>query len=141
MEQLPTFIGNHWELFLALAVIVLMLLSGNFISVLRGIKQIGPAEATRLINHENALVIDIRENKEFTDGHIINSRHIPMNTVQQHISKLASHKNKPVIVSCRTGARSSTVCGWLRKHGFENVSSLKGGIMAWQSANLPLSKG
>ena len=141
MEQIPTFIANHWELFLALIVIVLMLLGGNFMSSLRGIKQIGPAEATLLINHENALLIDVREDKEFADGHIINSRHIPMNTVQQRIAELADHKDKPVIVSCRSGARSNTVCGWLRKHDFENVSNLKGGIMAWQNANLPLSKG
>ncbi|WP_126452099.1 rhodanese-like domain-containing protein [Sulfuriflexus mobilis] len=140
MQQFIEFATNHWDLFLALLIILLMLSGTNLISVIRGIKQISPAEATQLINHQGGIVIDVREDKEFAEGHIINSLHIPMGSVQQRIAEIEKYKQKPVIVSCRSGARSGTVCGWLRKHNFENVSNLKGGVMAWQNASLPLSK-
>jgi len=140
MQQLLEFIGNHLDLFAALVVVLLLLFGSTFINVIRGIKQVGPAEATQLINHDNAIVVDVREDKEFAEGHIINSLHIPMGNVQQRISELEKYKTTPVVVSCRSGARSNTVCGWLKKHGFEDVSNLKGGLMAWQSASMPVAK-
>jgi len=140
MEQLLEFINNHWDLFTALIVIIALLFASTLINAIRGIKQIGPAEATHLINHQDAIVLDVREDKEFVSGHIINSLHIPMSKVQDRLTELGKHKTSPVIVSCRSGARSNTICGLLRKNGFENVANLKGGLMAWQSANMPLKK-
>lgn len=140
MQQLIEFLSNHMLLTSLLVAIVLALYGTSFINQIRGIKQVGPTDATQMINHDDALVIDVRENNEYADGHIINAIHIPMANVQQRISELEKYKDKPIIVSCRTGARSATVCGWLKKHKFENVSNLKGGVMAWQNASLPLSK-
>jgi len=140
MEQLLTFISNHWDLFTALVIIIALLFGSTFLDALRGIKQVGPAETTRLINHEKAIVVDVREDKEFADGHIINSIHIPMGKVKDQLSKLQKHKSSPIIVSCRSGARSSSICGLLRKNGFENVFNLKGGLVAWQNASMPVSK-
>ena len=140
MEQILNFINNHWDLFAALIIILALLFASTLIDAIRGIKQIGPAEATRLINHEDALVLDVREDKEFADGHIINSLHIPMAKVQNKLAELSKYKTSPVIVSCRSGARSNSICGMLRKNGFENVANLKGGVMAWQNASMPLNK-
>ena len=140
MQQLLEFIGNHLDLFAALVVILLLLFGSTFISAIRGIKQVGPSEATQLINHSDAIVLDVREEKEFAEGHIINSLHIPMGNVQTRINELEKYKTTPVVVSCRSGARSNTVCGWLKKHGFEEVSNLKGGLLAWQSASMPVAK-
>lgn len=140
MQQFIEFATNHWDLFLALLIILLMLSGTTLISALRGIRQVGPEEATQLINHDGGVVIDVRDDKEYAEGHIINSLHVPMASVQSRIGELEKYKQKPVIVSCRSGARSNTVSGWLRKHNFENVANLKGGVMAWQNAGLPLSK-
>ena len=140
MDQILNFISNHWDLFTALIVIIVLLIVITFIDTIRGIKQIGPAEATHLINHSDALVLDVREDKEFATGHIINSLHIPMSKVESQLEKLNKHKSSPVIVSCRSGARSNSICGMLRKNGFENAVNLKGGIIAWQNANMPLNK-
>jgi len=140
MEQLLEFINNHWDLFTALIVILALLFASTLVNAIRGIKQIGPAEATRLINHNNAVVLDVREDKEFAEGHIINSLHIPMSKVQDKLTELAKHKSSPMIVSCRSGARSNSVCGMLRKNGFEDVANLKGGLIAWQNASMPLKK-
>jgi len=140
MEQILSFINNHWDLFAALIIILALLFASTLLDAIRGIKQIGPAEATRLINHEDAIVLDVREDKEFAGGHIINSLHIPMAEVQNKLAKLNKYKTSPVIVSCRSGARSNSICGMLRKNGFENVANLKGGVIAWQNANMPLNK-
>ncbi len=140
MEQLLTFISNHWDLFTALVIIIALLFGSTFLNTLRGIKQVGPAETTRLINHEKAIVLDVREDKEFAGGHIINSLHIPVAKVPERLAELEKYKSTPIIVSCRSGARSNSICGLLRKNGFENVSNLKGGLIAWQNASMPVSK-
>lgn len=140
MEQLLNFINNHWDLFTALIIIIALLFASTLVNAIRGIKQIGPVEATHLINHQDALILDVREDKEFATGHIINSLHIPMSKVQDRLTELNKHKSSPVIVSCRSGSRSNSTCALLRKNGFENVANLKGGLMAWQSANMPLNK-
>ncbi|MGD8998895.1 MAG: rhodanese-like domain-containing protein [Granulosicoccaceae bacterium] len=140
MDQLTSFVINNWELFLALVIIIALLFASNLQSALSGVVQVGPAEAIKMINHEKAVVVDVREDKEFVEGHIINSIHIPLGNVQQRVNELKAHREKPIIVSCRSGTRSNAACSMLRKNGFENVFNLKGGIMAWQNASLPLSK-
>jgi rhodanese-related sulfurtransferase len=107
---------------------------------LAGIKEVGPAEATQLINHQNAVVLDVREEGEFQAGRIPRAKHIPLGALGKRLSELDKHKGRPVVVSCRSGARSSRACGVLRKNGFEQVYNLAGGVIAWEQANMPLEK-
>jgi rhodanese-related sulfurtransferase len=140
MDQFVEFVSNHWGLFLAL-VVILGLLVGNEVSrAFRGFKDLPPTEATRLLNHEDAVLVDVREAGEVHDGRIANSVHIPLGTFAGNLNKLDKHKGKPVIVYCRSGHRSARACAMLRKNGFEPVYNLSGGFMAWQNANLPISK-
>ena len=140
MDQFFEFAINHWELFSILAIILALLFGSNLNSALSGVEQISPTDAIQKINHDRAMVIDVREDKEFVEGHIINSVHIPLGSVKERINELEKHKEKQIIVSCRSGARSNSACSTLRKNGFENVYNLKGGVLAWQGADLPLSK-
>ena len=140
MQRFIEFAGNHPELFLALGVIS-GLLAWSFIRAhFQGWRGVGPAEATLLINHQDAVVLDIREDHEFRDGYILNSVHIPLSQVKDAIDRLEKYKERPVVVSCRSGSRSNVACATLAKHGFGEVYNLKGGILAWQNANLPLVK-
>jgi len=136
-SQLLEFVGNHWYLFVAL-VVILGLLVYNLVAGDRG--SVGPLEATELINHKDAVVIDVRPAADYAKGHIINAINIPMNGLQNQIGALSKHKGKPVIVSCRSGSQSSVACTQLRKQGFADVHNLKGGILAWETASLPLTK-
>jgi rhodanese-related sulfurtransferase len=140
MQPIITFVANNWELFLALAIISALLGLTGSAGRLRGIKSANPAEVTQLINHEGAIVIDVREEKEFVEGHIINSIHIPLAKLNNRISELEKFRDKPIVVSCRSGNRSGNACAVLKKEGFESVYNLSGGIMAWQNASLPVSK-
>ena len=140
MSQFIEFATNHWDLFLALAAILFMMFSSSLTSKLRGFTEIGPADAVQLINHESATLLDVREDREYQDGHILDAIHIPLTKLAGRLDELGDLKNRPVVISCRSGHRSATACAQLRKNGFETVYNLKGGVMAWQNAGLPLQK-
>ena len=140
MDQYIAFVSQNWMLVLGFFLILAML-TWNFISpTVRGYKPILPTNAVNLINHDDALVLDVRENNEYMGGHIINSIHIPLGTLNNRLNELEKYKNKPVIVGCRSGQRSASACATLKKQGFESVYNLSGGVMGWQNANLPLTK-
>lgn len=101
---------------------------------------IGTLEATRLMNQPGALVLDVRESQEFAAGHLPRARHIPLGELGRRLDEIAKFKEKPVVVTCRSGARSGSACRTLRKAGFTNVHNLKGGIGAWQQASLPVER-
>ncbi len=137
IEQIVEFVGNHWELFFALGV-VLGLLTVNLLTGNKG--KVDPQSATTMINHQDAVLVDVRPAADFAKGHIINSINIPINGFAKQISSLEKYKSQPIIVSCRSGAQSSQACNQLRKQGFTAVHNLRGGILAWQSANLPITR-
>jgi len=103
------------------------------------VSHLSPAEATLLMNREDALVLDVRETGEWSTGHITGARHITLAQLDKHLSELDKFKGKPIIVVCATGNRSSSACGQLKKHGFDKVYSLGGGVSSWREANLPLT--
>ncbi len=136
-QQLIEFAGNHWALLVAFAV-VLGLLIHNLLLGSRG--SVEPAAATDLLNRKEAVVVDVRPAADFAQGHILNAINIPINGFKNQIGTLQKFKERPIIINCRSGAQSSSACGQLRKEGFPEVYNLRGGILAWQSANLPLTK-
>ncbi len=140
MEQYIEFIGNHYILSLAWLVIFMMLVYSFIGSRLRGYNSANPTMATQLINRENAVVLDVREENEYLKGHIVNAVHIPAGYLNDRLKELEKYKDKPIIVGCRSGQRSAQACAQLKKNGFEKVYNLSGGMMAWQNDNLPLTK-
>ncbi len=97
-------------------------------------------EATQLINREDALVLDVREQAEFAQSHILNSRGLPLSQLEARLVDIEKFKDKPVIVYCASGSRSASAAATLRKHGFSNVVNLSGGFAAWRQAGLPVQK-
>ena len=75
------------------------------------------------------------------EGVVLDSIHIPIGQFGSRIEELDSYKERPIIVGCRSGARSNSACAKLKARGFEQVYNLSGGMLAWQSAGLPLDKG
>lgn len=105
-----------------------------------GAAAVGTLEATRLMNQPGALVLDVREGAEFAAGHLPRARHIPLKELGARLGEIAKYKDKPVIVTCRSGARSGSACRALRNAGFSNVFNLKGGVPAWEQASLPMER-
>ena len=117
-----------------------MLLWSLFGNRLRGIKEVDTVAALQLINHKNALVLDVREQSEYDTGHILNSRLIPVGKIKERVGELEKYKDQPIVAVCRSGIRSATACAALGKKGFAQVYNLTGGMQAWQKNNLPVEK-
>ena len=139
INQLTEFAGNHMLLVLALFAIIAMLIGTEIQSRISGIKELAPSEAIRMINHDNAVLVDLREDKDYRAGHIVNAIHVPVSP-DNDSGKIKKYRDKPVIVYCQRGQRSSGYCNKLKKQGFESVYNLKGGLLAWQKEALPLTK-
>lgn len=118
----------------------LMLLWSLFGNRIRGIKEANSAEALQLINHKNALILDVREESEYKLGHILNAKLIPLGQLRNRIGELQRYREQSVVVVCRSGQRSASACATLGKQGFTQVYNLAGGVNAWQKSNLPLEK-
>jgi rhodanese-related sulfurtransferase len=134
------FTGNHPYLVLAFLGTLAALLFSEIRRQLSGMTSVGPLQATQLSNRDNAVFLDIREDGEYKGGHIPDAVHIPYRQLTERVNELSRFKQAPIIAYCRSGTRSAGVGGVLKKHGFENVYNLGGGITAWQKANLPVSR-
>lgn len=140
MGYLSDFVVNHWLLVLALVVIMALLLVDALKRRVLGFQDIQPQEAVRLINHEGAVAVDVREDQEYHEGHVLNAIHIPCGLMEERLNELDAYKAQPLIVYCRTGPRSAHAAVLLRKQGFERVYKLGGGMLAWRGADLPVVK-
>jgi rhodanese-related sulfurtransferase len=117
-----------------------MLLWSLFGNRLRRVKDVDNAAALQLINHKNALILDVRDDSEFGAGHILNAKLIPLLKLKDRIGELERHRDQPIIVVCRSGQRSATACALLGNRGFGQAYNLAGGMLAWQKAGLPVEK-
>ena len=135
MEDLNQFVTNNLLLIILWFVLLFMIVNG----FIKGAWDRSPQQVVQLMNHEDSLILDIRENQEYQDGHIADSLHIPMSEVKNRLSELEKYKQSQVVVSCRSGHRSARICSLLKKKGFDNIFNLRGGIMAWQSDKLPIT--
>jgi rhodanese-related sulfurtransferase len=131
------FIIDNWYLILVAAVSGGLLLWPSISRSAGG--AVSPSEAVRLINREKAVVIDVRDAADFAAGHVVGSRHIPLDSLGQG-AQLPTNKALPLIVVCATGARAGRAVATLRKLGYDNVRSLAGGMAAWREASLPVEK-
>lgn len=103
--------------------------------------QVSPVEATLLINREDAIIIDVRDLGEFNQGHIPNARHIPLSEIPNREAELGKLKDKPLIFCCASGMRSAGAVSKLKKQGFEKIYNLRGGMLEWDKAGQPISRG
>lgn len=137
MDNFTQFIINHWALFLAL-VVLLILIFANESHAASNDEQLSPQQAVGAINHENAVLFDIRAKDRFKEGHIVDS----INADAQSFDKphMEKYKNKPLVLICANGQQSTKLAHQLKKQGFKHAKTLKGGITAWKGANLPLTQ-
>jgi rhodanese-related sulfurtransferase len=96
--------------------------------------------AVQLINREKAVVVDVCEAEEFAAGHVVGAKNIPLGQLEEKLVGAVKNKALPLILVCKSGARSGRAVGIAKKLGFENAQSLAGGMGAWRTANLPIEK-
>lgn len=137
MDRLFEFVVNHYilvSLFVAFLVAILILESR------RGGAKISAQGAVNLINKDEAVVVDIRDRKEFGEGRITGSINIPLNSLKSRVGELSKFKGKQIIVADKMGQHSAMAVKQLNAEGFSNVVRLNGGVADWKASNLPLVK-
>jgi len=135
-----SFVQNNWLLILVLIMSGAMLLWPLVQRRMSPVKEIGNLEATRLINSSNAVLVDVRETKEFEGGRLPKAVHIPLSQLDSRGSELARFAGKPVVAYCMTGNRSRMAGKALERVGFKDIYHLHGGYRAWKDAGLPVEK-
>jgi rhodanese-related sulfurtransferase len=133
-----SFFTEYWYLF------VVAIVSGALLlwpMVKGGVASggVSPAQAVNLINRERAVVVDISDASEFAAGHVVNSKNLPLATLET-AKGLPSNKALPIVVVCASGARAPKAVAILAKLGYANARALSGGLAAWRGANLPVEK-
>ena len=83
------------------------------------------------------VMIDVRTDVEFAQGAIQGAKHLPLHMLPLMADQLENEK--PVVMICRSGARSAQACAFLAQRGFNNVYNLRGGVMGWAQAGLALA--
>ncbi len=134
------FVARNWYLFAMLVVIVVLLAMDPIRRRGSGIRSVGPMQVPKL-TREPHLILDVSEPAEFKAGHIPEATNVPLKKLDQEAGRLAKHKGKNVVVTCRSGNRSISAARTLVKLGFENVYTLEGGLLSWQKENLPVQRG
>ena len=136
------FIANNWHLFAALIAISLLI---GIDTMRRGgasANQVSAVQLPQLINQENAVVVDVCQPEEFRKGHIPAAINIPVEQIKEQLGQLEKFrkKDRPIVLSCRSGQRASRAAAVLRKNEFKRVYTLSGGLAAWEKENLPLER-
>jgi rhodanese-related sulfurtransferase len=137
LDQLFEFAFNHYLLVgLFFALLVAFFLNESRL----GGATVSSSELVQLINKEEALVLDIRDQKEFNAGHIVDAINVPFAGIDSRMADLQKYQERAVVLVCKMGQHSGTVGRKLRSAGFSNVRRLSGGIAEWRASNMPLVK-
>lgn len=137
--MIEKFVIDNWPLiavaFASGAMLIWPLAAGG-----RGGAKLSTLQATQMINDRDAVVIDIRDQAEYSRGHVINAKNFPAKVLDERKTEIEKLKGKPLIVSCDTGMRAGASAEKLRALGLTDVFVLQGGFNAWRDAGLPVSK-
>jgi rhodanese-related sulfurtransferase len=107
-----------------------------------GIPGIDVAEAATRFKADDPhgpLLVDVRESDELAVVRVADALHVPTSTFVEHAEELP--KDRPLMIMCATGVRSTAVTGYLLRNGWNDVVNVDGGITAWQRAGLPVERG
>jgi rhodanese-related sulfurtransferase len=137
MAQLFEFIGNHPYLVGTFAVLLALFIRNE---TQRGGRGVSPQELVNLVNGQGALVLDVRDSKEFAGGHIVGAMNVPHTALEGRLGELEKFKEKPVTIVCKMGQHAGAAGTVLRKAGFTSVTRLSGGMTEWRNQNLPVVK-
>jgi rhodanese-related sulfurtransferase len=139
MEQFLQFFFNHYIYSLALIVVTYLLIQDLFDTAFKKFQHISPLMAVAKMNEIDTVVIDVREADEFLKGHIESAINSPLSKLPEQLSKLETHKKKPVLIACESGTRSNSAGKLLAKAGFEQIFVITGGMQAWtEDYKLPI---
>lgn len=140
MPQILQFVKNHYALSLIFAAALGAVVFEEFRQKFKPSTFLSTQDAINLINHHSAMIVDVRDNALFKNGHIANAINASKADLEKICQRLAGHKEKPILFVATTDQEAQKIIKHLKMHGFSKLYILANGISAWQTANLPLVK-
>ena len=104
-------------------------------------KSINNQELVGMMNDESPLLIDVRSEKEFSGGHIRGSVRVDPKGLREQFAELDKGANRPLVFLCQYGVKAGQAVQGIFDNAPERVYRLRGGLVAWESDNLPLQRG
>lgn len=137
MDQFFEFVVNHWILSTLFVVLLALLL---ITESRKAGKSLSAQELVMLLNKDQAVVLDLRDKKEFGEGHITGSINIPFANLKDRAVELQKYKDKQIVLVDKMGQHTGMAGKILRAAGYQDVRRLAGGVTEWRNANMPLVK-
>lgn len=134
--NLIEFVTHHYVLAGTFVVLLVLLIVTE---LRKGGQSLSSRELTALVNSDKGVVLDVRSQKDFSAGHIVDSLHIPYEKMAARIAELEKHKAKTIVVVDAMGQHAGSIARELKKAGYTSAK-LAGGIATWRGDNLPLVK-
>ena len=135
MDRLIEFVVNHYLLVSALVVLVILLIVTES---RRGGRTLSPQGAVGMINRDDAVVVDLRKEDEFRQGHIAGSINVPFDQLDNRLSELKAQGDRPLILVCENGSRAGPAGRHLNSQGLDSIWRISGGLSAWRGEKLPV---
>jgi rhodanese-related sulfurtransferase len=140
MQRLTEYATHHSLLAGAALLAALIVIAYELRMRAQSVAAASPQDVIRLMN-QNALVLDIRPQEAFAAGHVTGARHMPSDQILKAGETLKKQKDKPIVVYDESGSLAASAVRQLVAQGFTKVFSLRGGLAAWRTDNLPVAKG
>lgn len=97
-----------------------------------------PQRSIKLVNDEEGVFLDVREGKDYKEGHIADALHIPFAKLKAREEELQAYRDRPIVIVCKMGQQSGAAAKQLRTSGFEKVYKMAGGMLEWRNLQLPV---
>lgn len=140
MEQVLEFAGNHPFLTGGFVFVLVILVYTELTRLTRKFREVDSREAIRLMNREEAVVIDVSGSADYAKGHILGAISMPPSQLEAGNKQLSKFADKPVLIYCKNGQISPQMAAKLSGIGFSNVSILKGGLAQWRADQQPVTR-
>jgi rhodanese-related sulfurtransferase len=140
MTDFYQFALDNMALSSAWVIVALMLLSVQIKLTALGPTAVTSQMLTQLVNRQDAVVVDIRGQADFSKGHIQGALNVPLSKLKENTKDLENYKDSPIIMVCANGIQVAGACDVLKKAGFEQIYKLTGGMTSWKGDNLPVVK-
>lgn len=142
MNQYFSFFIAHWELSLIFVAALVWVVITEINSRRQDSVGVQAQEAVDLINKKSAKVFDLRKIESFQAGHIIGAKQLSVDELKNDLkTRLKITPQTHALFVCYVGKTSAKVVQELRSQGYLNTFSLNGGMIEWEKANLPVTKG
>lgn len=134
MALILEFAAQQWLLIAALLSVIGLLF---FHESRKAGPSLSPQQAINLVNREDGVFLDVRDNAAYKKGHIADAINIPLSKITEQQGQIEAFRDKPLILVCKMGQQSGTAGKQLKAAGFSRVYKMSGGMMEWSHLQLP----